>query len=162
MKINKCRDLGAIGFVFAVLGGVSVYVGCLRNAGLIVDDSVSKIQPNSGIMWIFWGIVSLVISAVLLFISVSAFLKTYGQSLNGIKKYIIGIVGVVLGIAGGILCFAGNKINNDVERQFSSVISSGSKDATGDLMLFGGIALVIIAVLLIIINIFQYYTNYKK
>ena len=119
-----------------ILGGVSVYVGCIRNARLLVD-SMSKTYPNAGAVYILCGIIALAISA-------------------------IGIIGVIVGITGGVLCFIGNHMNNDTERQLKAYLSEGNKDATGDLLFYGGIGLVIIAVLLILINIFQYYTLNKN
>ncbi len=144
-----------------ILGGVSVYVGCIRNARLLVD-SMSKTYPNAGAVYILCGIIALAISAILIFLSISDYIKRNPDSIVGIKKYVFGIIGVIVGITGGVLCFIGNHMNNDTERQLKAYLSEGNKDATGDLLFYGGIGLVIIAVLLILINIFQYYTLNKN
>ncbi len=157
MKINK-RDFGAIGFVIAIMGAISIYVGCIRNAGLLIDD----LGKDAGNIFILWGIIGIVVAALLVYVSIAMFLKNNPESLSGIKKYVFGIVGIVLGVTGGILCFVGQQINDDIKRQLVSYIESGTKDATGDLLFYSGIVLVIIAVLLILINIFRFFTVHKK
>ena len=76
---------------------------------------------------------------------------------NNEKSAALGAGGAIIGIIGGILCFVGKHMDRDLERQFSSVWNTGSRDETGDIFFFIGVALVIIGVLMIVVNIFQYY-----
>lgn len=141
-----------------MLGAIYIYVGCIRNAGLLLDE----LGKDSGSIYILWKVIGIIVAAILFYISISASIRSNPSSLNGIKKYAFGIVGVICGITGGILCFAGQQINDDIKRQVVSYLESGTKDATGDLLFYGEIALIIIAVLLILINIFQVFTAKKQ
>lgn len=161
MKLDKCRDLASIGIVLFIMGGVSVYVACIRNAGILVD-SLNKSSPDVWITYLICGIITLIISCAMIFISLNEFKKRNRESFKGVKKYLFGIIGIVAGVTGGILCYAGTRINDDVERQLKAYLSNGAKEATGDLLFYSGIGLVIIAVLLILINIFQYFMINKN
>ncbi len=76
---------------------------------------------------------------------------------NNKKSTNLGFGGGVIGVIGGVLCYVGRHMNYDIERQLSSVFNSGSRDETGDILFFIGVALIIIGIIMIAVNIFQYY-----
>lgn len=50
----------------------------------------------------------------------------------------------------------GKQVDSDVKTQFSSYWNTGNKDEAGDILLYIGIAMIIIG-LIMIVNIFRYY-----
>lgn len=151
MKINKIRDIGSIGIIIVIMGLASLYVGITNN-----------LKDNSGTSYIVWGCLTVVIATIMIIYALFHYNKQYPKDCQKIKKYIFGICGFIIGLTGGTLCFIGNQINNDIKRQLSSYITNGNADSTGDILFYIGIALAIIGVLMIIINIFQYFFNKKE
>ena len=68
--------------------------------------------------------------------------------------------GIFLGIVGAILWFAGIKVDSDIKRQWSSYWDSGNKDMTGDIMIFIGVACVIIGLILVVYGLYKH--NHPK
>ena len=64
-------------------------------------------------------------------------------------------VGIILAVAGACLWFGGTQVNSDIERQWSSYWDTGRKDATGDMMIFLGVALVVVGVILFIYGLYK-------
>lgn len=73
------------------------------------------------------------------------------------KSTNLGLGGAVIGITGGILCYVGKQMDNNLKEQIPSILRTGSKDGTGEALFYIGIGLVIIGVIMIVINIIQYY-----
>lgn len=73
------------------------------------------------------------------------------------KSTNLGFGGGVIGVAGGVMCYIGKHMNSDMERQLTSYWNTGNKDGTGDILFYIGVALIIIGLIMIVVNIVQYY-----